>query len=158
VAKIAIIGTRQPDQHQLANIKKFIDNLLFKDDIIVSGCARGVDEFALRYGKRRGHKTIGCLPWHGYNDDIYEYCDELITYNSFTDIAATASVVDHHPTYSKLNETSFKLHARNYLIIKDADLVLAYPGLKGGGTLQGIRIAIAENILLSVNPHLDKKV
>jgi predicted Rossmann-fold nucleotide-binding protein len=150
--RIAIIGTRQPDDAQIAEVKRYVATLSL-DDVVVSGCAYGIDELGLCVAKNHGIKTIGCLPWLSYNQDIQLYCDELFVLVD-TDKSAYQSVIDYHPTKGKMSQGAFKLHARNYLIVEGCDLVMAYPGPTGGGTLQGIKIAQALGIPVVINSHL----
>lgn len=150
---IAIIGTRNPDDEQINNCLNFIDNLS-EDDCIISGCAYGIDSFALAYAHSKGLKTIGVVPWESYNEDVQESCDSIIILDILVHLDAILSVREFHPAFNKLSQGAFKLHARNYLIVKDADYVLAYPGPTGGGTMQGIKVAQSFGIHTLINPHL----
>lgn len=150
--RVAIIGTRQPDNAQIAEVKRYVATLSL-DDVVVSGCAYGIDELGLCVAMNRGIKTIGYVPWSSYNRDIQSYCNEVFPLVD-TDKDAYQSVIDYHPTKGKLSQGAFKLHARNYLIVIGCDLVMAYPGPTGGGTMQGIKIAQALNIPVVINSHL----
>jgi hypothetical protein len=152
--KIAIIGTREPVKAQLDNISAFLNGMSPNQDVIISGCAYGVDAYALKIAKALGYKTIGCVPWEKYNVDIQQLCDTIIVFNADRDIIATRSVKKYHPIADQLSQGAFRLHARNYLIVHDCDLVMAYPGPTGGGTMQGIKIATDLGIEVAVNPHL----
>lgn len=155
--KIAIIGTRTPNGYQLDDCQKFIDTL-HTSDIVASGCAYGVDAFALKYANSVGLTTIGYVPWKDYNMDVQEYCTKVVVFNSDIYTEACESVNQFHPAPNKLSQGAFKLHARNYLIIDTANFVLAYPGPTGGGTMQGIKVAQSKGIPVAINPHLVKDI
>lgn len=148
---IAIIGTREPTQKQKNAIIDILEDLDFKTDRIISGCAYGVDAFALTHAHNGGFETIGILPWASYNLDVQKVCNAVHVIDEFTPEiieAAKQSVLDHHPAPQRLTQGAMKLHMRNYGIIRWADRVYALPSNKsgGGGTGQGIRLAQALNI------------
>lgn len=60
----------------------------------------------------------------------------------------------HHPASWHLTPAARALHARNYGILEQADVVVAFPrdGKEAGGTGQGIRIARAMGKELFVLP------
>ena len=151
---IAIIGTRNPDDMQIAEVKRFIRSLPIINTIIVSGCAYGIDELALYEARIKGIKTKGCIPWADYNTDVQKYCDKIILLKD-NDKEAYDSVIKYHPVGNKLSQGALKLHARNYLIISGCDLVIAFPGDTGGGTLQGIKLAEIFGIECIINPHIE---
>jgi hypothetical protein len=157
--KIAIIGTRQPSDYQVKAVQVFF-TLLNKSDnkiIIISGCAEGIDATALMMGKDAGYETVGCVPWKNFNKHIQSYCSTINVLES-TPIelrtAAYDSVGAYHPNKATLSHGARMLHARNYLIVFDADFVFAIPSIGNngsfGGTGQGIRIAEALHIPCTV--------
>lgn len=83
------------------------------------------------------------LPWYSYNSKYREGGGNFITYNPVFHTAWTESVHEYHPAPHNLKQGAFKLHARNYGIIKNTQVVVAMPMSLSdvGGTGQGIRIA-----------------
>lgn len=136
--KIAIIGTRTPTPDQ-SIVCKVISSIFSEEGhTIISGGAEGIDYIALSAAKNA--EII--LPWSDYNEELLknikgkrEIYDEAIHHKW------TQSVYDTHPNPKALTKGAIRLHARNYGIIKNADLVLAFPSPQGGGTAQGIRQA-----------------
>lgn len=144
--RIAIIGTRNPTEPQIHRIKSIIDTISIKypNSQIISGCAVGIDSIALTYAFNKNLYTIGCIPWKGFNPLVQEFCKEIINLSTVSDalrIAAMESITKYHPNPKAVNRTASLLHARNYLIINAANLVIAAPKDMGGGTMQGVRIA-----------------
>lgn len=145
---IAIIGTRYPSQKQTEAVVELIHSLN-DSDIVMSGCAIGIDCIALKTAKERGLLTVGNVPFKGYNQHIQQYCDKVYIFDdSMKD--AIKSVEQYHPNVKALSQIVFKLMARNYMIIEPANSVYAFPAKDRfggyGGTGQGIRIANDLNI------------
>lgn len=156
--KVAIIGTRNPSNEQISFINNFINSLYLKHGkelIIHSGCADGIDKIGLERGHELKIETIGFIPWYSYNTHVHEYCSKISTLSTI-DVKAFESVDKYHPAPQYLSQGARKLHARNYNIIVDCDLVLAAPSQSVGlgGTGQGIRIALGLNIPLIVINHI----
>lgn len=145
---IAIIGTRDPSPEQIQNVKDVIDSL-DDNDIVISGCAVGIDCIALKYAKEKGLITVGNVPFDGYNLHIQSYCSKVYVYDQSC-LDATSSVFKHHPNPKALSQVAFNLMARNFMIIELANKVYAYPKKDRfggfGGTGQGIKIANDLNI------------
>lgn len=140
---VAIIGTRNPSSRQIESVKSVIDSLN-KDDIVISGCAIGIDCIALKYAQEKGLVTVGNIPFSGYNPHVSKYCSKVyVLDDSYAD--AFKSVEDYHPNPRALSQVAYKLMARNYMIIELANIVYAYPARDRfggfGGTGQGIKIA-----------------
>lgn len=150
---VAIIGTREPTGYQQDIIRGIIDRLDPAKDSVISGCAYGVDAYALKYAQKKGIETIGVLPWPKYNPDVQAYCTKVATIEGIGaqhSNDAFDSVNKFHPNPKALSLGARKLHARNYGIVRWASEVHALPGNKpgGGGTGQGIRLAKAYGITL----------
>lgn len=148
---VAIIGSREPTPKQVLAVKNMVQVLDPECYAIISGCAYGIDAIALEEGQKHGIETIGVVPWRSYNTDVQKYCTEVISIEDFTieDRAnAYASVKEFHPAPDRLSQGAMKLHARNYGIVRWADMVIACPSAKagGGGTGQGIRLANSLNL------------
>ena len=150
---IAIVGTRNPTINQIKQLVEFLERVDCQRTII-SGCARGIDERALREGYQREHKTVGVLPWRGYNREVQRWCSEIITLEKLSREEvreAKESVIKYHPAIreypaTKTQRAIFLLHARNYIIVRDAEVVVALPKERRGGTMQSIRVAAALGI------------
>jgi hypothetical protein len=93
------------------------------------------------------------LPWASYNKDIIPQHARITVADRQKHARWFDSVWEAHPAPGRLTRGAFALHARNYGIIEDAAIVVAFPGPNGaGGTGQGIRLAQAlDKPLLSFN-------
>lgn len=149
---IAITGTRTPTKHQTFKLIDFIAKI--PQSMIITGCARGIDEGAVREGRKRGHSVRGIIPWDNYNRDVQELCSEIVSLDHLSREErreARESVIKYHPSFKELPNSNyhravFLLHARNFIIIRDADLLAAFPKDMSGGTMQSVRIAAALQI------------
>lgn len=148
LGKIAIIGTRQPDDLQLSIASVMSAELSHQGYRIATGGAYGIDQAAMLHCDPQTHLIV-YLPWLGYNSAIIPEMAGRIVYTPAIHQPWTQSVNKHHPRVSALTRGSFALHARNYGIIEGAELVLAFPDPTGdGGTGQGVRVAKALGIPL----------
>ena len=151
---IAIIGSRAPSAAQKTAMTRAIAWIKSElpDATVVSGCADGIDELALRAAAAAGLSTIGVVPWGTYNPHVQKVCERVICLTDVGPVdalAAYASLDHYHPAPRALTGGMPQLHARNFLIIRGtqsslpADRVIAFPSSKpgGGGTGQEIRIA-----------------
>ena len=151
---IAIIGAQEPSDIQLQALDRAIEWIRTEhpDATVASGCAKGIDERALRAARRAGLATIGYVPWWTYNPEVQAVCDRVICLTDVDPVDALrayASLDHYHPAPRALTGGMPQLHARNFLIIRGtqqtppAERVIAFPSNKrgGGGTGQGIRIA-----------------
>lgn len=136
--KIAIIGTRDPDDKQTDAVVQLIKYLSILPNVtIATGGAIGIDSIAMNNAKQ----LEVYLPWGGYNRGTIPAHAKSIVYNPAVHGEWTASI-SLHPAQNRLSAGARSLHARNFGIVKDCDLVLAFPNTSGeGGTAQGIRIA-----------------
>ncbi len=84
--RVAIVGSRAWEDHVM--VRDYVYSL-DDDDTVVSGGAKGVDEWAQIYAEERGLKTlIFPADWrtHGKragilrNNDIVENCDRLVAF------------------------------------------------------------------------------
>lgn len=141
--RAAIIGTREPSQlQQLLAIRS--SQMLSAEGVeIVTGAADGIDTCAMD-GAKPGTLTV-VLPWASYNaNKIPSHARKVVYTQSDSHLLWTQSVSLYHPAFSKLTPGAMALHARNYGIVELVDFVLAFPDFSGGGgTAQGIRIAVA---------------
>lgn len=87
--KIGVVGSRTfANYNQISN---YLNRILKRGDIIVSGGAVGVDSMAQRYAKEHGHRIIICYPdyeFHGKgatfvrNKEIVEHSDFVVAFYS----------------------------------------------------------------------------
>jgi hypothetical protein len=136
---IAIIGTRDPSSLQ-AQIAKHAAEELSKTFRIRTGGADGIDTIAMENSIPANLDVF--LPWASYNRGKVPAGCNIIVYNPNKDHNWTRSVRQFHPAPNNLTRGAIALHARNYGIVAEANIVLALPGPSGqGGTGQGIRVA-----------------
>ena len=152
---VAIIGTREPSEHQKSEVIRLIQGLDPNKHAVVSGCAYGVDALALKTASELGITTIGMLPWPSYNMGVQEHCDYLKSLDDLPENErrqAHDSVTVYHPNAGNLTQGSRRLHARNWMIIHWASRVLAAPSMKqgGGGTGQGMRLAMGKQLPMTI--------
>jgi predicted Rossmann fold nucleotide-binding protein DprA/Smf involved in DNA uptake len=148
--KIAVIGTLEPTEQQRQYVKDFI-SALDVDATVISGGARGIDTLAVQCAKKRGLKTICYIPWERH----VRFADVVIALPSVSAALrqeAYDSVKKYHPA-TNIGKVSFVFLARNFLIVYQADYVLALPSIAKrnlGGTGQGIRVALGMGIPVTV--------
>ena len=142
------IGSRRLTADQL-KICRWIGYRLAKRGWMLStGAAKGADQAFAEGALRAGGKVILHLPWWSYEKEWVDamcarYGDQIIidVLDPKKDKEALHSVEIYHPAWYRLSQGALKLHARNYKIVKDVEIILAWPVNNSGGTMQGIRIA-----------------
>ncbi len=149
--RVAIIGSRDPTESQATLAKDVATLALCNGWDIATGAAEGIDLIAISTAESMGmsHRLHIYLPWRSYNEPLVP--GRATTYVYAPDKKDwIESVSKYHPMGGNLSQGVFKLMARNYGIVVDSDVVVALPSAKpgGGGTGQGIRIALALNIPL----------
>jgi len=96
--KVAIVGSRDWTDHEM--VRDYVHSLE-EDDVVVSGGARGVDQFAQIYAEERGLETIIFMPnWreHGNragivrNRKIVEACDRLVAFWDNSSVGTKSSI------------------------------------------------------------------
>lgn len=139
--KIAIIGTREPDVNQSIVAKNLAFSLTYlKGFVVKTGAAVGIDFIAMKASLVSQLEVY--LPWGKYNMGAIPYGTKRVVYNPMVHRAWTESVTKFHPNPKALTNGAVCLHARNYGIVENCELVIAFPNaVGGGGTAQGIRIA-----------------
>jgi len=151
---IAVIGTRTPGPEVECGIHNLVGILQSRGYTISTGFASGVDQ-AAAFAAYPGPLEL-YLPWDGYEAPALR---ELQQINSNVTITIydpkihqewAQSVWQYHPAAVRLRRGAFALHARNFGIVENKRLVVAFPGNKpgGGGTGQGMRICGALGIPL----------
>ena len=151
--RIAIIGTRRPPPDAAGLCRKI--SIAFRDAgwELVTGNARGIDSIARDvWNETCPERVTLVLPWPDYNQDKIHPANRVIVYRNQG--TWFASVGLYHPAFARLPAYAVKLHARNYGIVKMADVVIAFPddGRENGGTGQGIRVGRALKKELFVLP------
>jgi len=152
---IAFIGTRAPGDvpNDWLNLYRRTATLAGAcGHPIITGAAPGSDQLAAQCVLAAGGRVALILPWKGFERPWVQRIVGRHHNNVYVDILpeeipaeALASVRTYHPAYGSLTQGGKRLHARNYLIVQHAELIVALPSDKpgGGGTGQGIRIAEA---------------
>lgn len=146
---IAIIGTREPTMEQSEHLRQTLRTLDPEQVIICSGCADGTDINALSLAKELRFQTFAVLPWASYNREYHAGLTGIKTLDEAPDElqrTALCAVARLHGYPLALSKGAWALHARNYLIVHKASLVIAYPSPKGGGTQMGIDMGLDLNI------------
>lgn len=144
---IAIIGTRVPTDWQYECARFLAEKLSELGHTIHTGAADGIDHAAMQGTPYQSIRLF--LPWETYNEkliyDTYPDHDQSVyglVYDPTVHISWRDSVTKYHPHPEALTKGSFALMARNYGIVENCGLVLAFPKVANqGGTGQGIRIA-----------------
>lgn len=142
MSSVAIIGTRAPDKLQTQYAAALASELSYRHDVtIATGGAFGIDQAAMTGAKL--DRLMVYLPWRSYNQSIVPWTvATIVVADPAQHPAWFASVDQYHPNPSALTRGTRALHARNFGIVQDRTLVLAFPNDQGGGgTGQGIRIA-----------------
>jgi hypothetical protein len=136
----AIIGTCTPGPKQIVLCSKVVETLLSLGFHIHTGAAVGIDELAMRIARERCSIFI---PWPSYNPDVIRKYPprKVVVYNESLHPKWKQSVINYHTAFNKLSQGEISLHARNYGIVEECNLVVAFPGVSGGGTMQGIRVS-----------------
>jgi len=141
------IGARQTPPEILRKMRAIGRQMARAGHQLATGAAKGADQaFAKGAATVSDARITLYLPWQGYEREwIQSILLPRVTPNVVThiDAAALASVSKYHPAPDRLSAGVVKLHARNYNIIRHAELVICYTpgGNGGGGTGQAIRIA-----------------
>jgi hypothetical protein len=141
--RVAIIGRRHPSGQQVLFLDKLISGLN-EDDTIILRCCDGIESLTVRMAKLKGIKTIGCIPWTSFKERNRKYCSEIVDLSKVDkDIKKRAyESVGWFRHWMNETEDRFLLMARDYLIVSQADKLIALIS-KGhsGGSIQGIRVA-----------------
>jgi hypothetical protein len=158
---IAGIGSRDlsgVSNTRIDAYRKALTDLMREGAYLHTGGAKGADMMALEIFT--GSDYIGapnnkirakvCLPWQNYNSALLSRFSGLYkseVYNPGLHKEAYLSVDKYHPNPSVLDTWARALHARNYLIVEKAKLVLVLPSTphvegrrESGGTYQAVRI------------------
>lgn len=142
------IGSRKTPPDILDLMEKIAFWLQQRGWILRTGACQGADQAftkgatnRLRYGTCELY-----IPWNGYEENFTNNASKrgaIVKTLKRDDKEALESVDKYHPAAKKLGAGARKLHARNWLIVKDAKFVICWTpgGKETGGTGQGLRIA-----------------
>ncbi len=140
------IGSRKTPPNIIDLMQIIGITFAYKGYTLHTGAAIGADQ-AFTEGAITGLGDVTLfLPWKSYEKEWINSLGKvkIKVLNDKEDKEAIQSVYEFHPNPRVLTRPVVFLHARNYLIVKDADLVICYsPG--HGGTEQGLRIARSMN-------------
>lgn len=154
MARYAMIGTRSPSDKMFERIHNVARFLVRRGHHIHTGGAKGVDEAAMvGAASVDASKLHVFLPWADYNKDIIPAGANTYLFDEVACPNWSKSVDKYHPNARALTRGPRALHARNYGIVmfpEPVDAVIAVPKSiqEEGGTGQGMRIAIGENVEL----------
>jgi len=155
------IGSRETPQ-EILKLMNQIGFLLAQNNVTCrTGAALGADQAFANGANMGGGKIHLSIPWGSYEqkwiNTLIPSLLEIQVLDPNADTDAMLSVKHHHPYHDKLKQGAIKLHARNWLILYEADYVICYTsdGNAKGGTGQGIRIAEASGkyVYNLGNPH-----
>ena len=142
IIRYAGIGSRQTPDSILSVMSRVAKAMAHNGHILQTGAAKGADQ-AFTEGALRGQGKVELyLPWdyyeRGWINSLAGNVDVIC--NVDQDYGAKDSVLKYHPAPGRLSRGVFNLHARNFQILRNTDLVICWS--KGsGGTEQGLRIA-----------------
>jgi len=166
--RVACIGSRELNAYQTSMCEKLGGWVVQCGHILDSGNAPGADQaFARGANQFRPDLVHLHLPWYKFerqaihDDNVVHILDDLDEphLKLYRQIAEK-----HHPAFSRLSQGAKKLMTRNSSILLPppvyftVDMCLAIPSAKrgGGGTGQGMRIALHESIrLVDLRGYLD---
>ncbi len=148
------IGTRFPTDVQETLCIRAARYLGHNGYELHTGAAEGIDQICAMGAFSVAAKVVFHLPWKKHSQEFIDALPPhhrdlldvrvLKTKKSERDNDAFTSVAKYHPAPDRLSWGAACLHARNYRILvpdDPVDFVLALPSPKGGGTMQGVRIA-----------------
>lgn len=140
------IGSRRTPPYVLNIMKQIATVLAKKGYVCHTGACIGADQSFAEGALEGGGQVHLLLPWNGYESNWIQTLNGSVTtqvYNPNVDIDATESVKKYHPAFNHLSRPVVSLHARNFLIINQAEFCVCWTpdGLVDGGTGQAIRIA-----------------
>lgn len=139
--KYAGIGSRQTPINILQQMKEYAKRLA-SIAILQTGGALGADSAFEEGAKEVNGEVTLFLPWRGYNNKQ----GLVIKASKQKEMEDFAS--KYHPAWDRCSPGARKLHARNMLIINEANFVICWTpdGKDTGGTGQALRFAMEEGI------------
>jgi len=135
-SKIGIVGSRNPLESSISEIKVIVKNIK-SDYYIVSGLAKGIDGYAHRAAIAFGLKTIGILA-NGIN-----YCYPLENRDIYQLMTKEHLVVSEYPADTKPQKHYFPFRNRLIACLSDK-LIIADVKMKSG-TMVTVDLALSLN-------------
>jgi len=138
--KIAVIGTRNPSIESQIIEKSFVEKLVSKNIVIVSGLALGCDSIAHKVTIDNQGTTIPILPSSLMNNEVYP----LANLNLFENSLVNGFAVSEYPAGSKIQSFQFIQRDRLQSAISDGIFIIE-TGIKGG-TMNTYNFAIKQKV------------
>lgn len=166
--RVACIGSRDLDAYQTSMCEKLGGYIVQHGHTLHSGNAPGADQ-AFARGANRIHPGLVHLhlPWPNFERQAVHKGNiiRVLEDHDAAHLKLYSQIAErHHPAFSRLSQGAVKLMTRNSSIMLPApdympvDRCLAIPSDRrgGGGTGQGMRIAIYERIpLVDLRGHVE---
>jgi len=133
---IAIVGTRSPSVWGKETAYNFAGDLVSRGYTIVGGLAAGIDTAAHRGALAASGKTVAILA--GHIEDIYPRQNIDLA----REIIASGAILSEVSPFVKVHKGRFI--SRNRLTSGLSHCVIAVESPGGGGTLQQVRVALAQ--------------
>lgn len=151
----AAIGSRSLSPLQIALCRKVGVVMAQKGWTLHTGAAQGADQAYAVGALTAGGRVMLHLPWDTYERKWVAEARSRFPSKVRSQAVessphyhkAESSVFVFHPAAEHLSRSVILLHARNYNIIcpsgddQAVGFVVAFPGPRGGGTIQGVRVA-----------------
>lgn len=154
--RIGFIGSRDLTQFTATEIAIFRQAAAVTaraGHTLVTGFADGADDLAMMTALEAGGTVELKLPWRSFRKERlhpllageHHPRIQIEVFDADLHGEWIQSVYAYHPAARILKDSEFRLHARNYGIVRPTQLVVALPSRNrnGGGTAQGLRVARA---------------
>ena len=132
--RIAVIGTRKMTDYGEEMTEFFVNGLVKKDYVIVSGLAKGIDGKAHRVCLEKEGKTIGVVA------NGLDICYPLSNQKLYQEIASKGLIISEYPQGVEAEPISF--HFRNRIVAAISNSVLVIEAYAHSGTLITVRFAL----------------
>ncbi len=143
------IGARKAPEHILKLMFDIAALLAIDGHILRTGAAVGSDQAFANGANAVAGPIKLFIPWPSYEEAWIHFLHNA-TVTSFNENFHRDAwdSVKFHPKYDSLTQGVKRLHARNYLIVEDCQLIICWTegGAIVGGTGQALRLAQAKNI------------
>lgn len=142
--KVACIGSRELATPILVQIQELGRLVVERGHSLHTGNAPGADQaFAAGGNSVDPAKVHLHLPWASFERQAIHPGNAVETVGDpWGPVALYEEAAQLHPAWDRLTKAGQRLMARNILIVRGAEVCLAYPNWKksgGGGTGQGLR-------------------
>ena len=142
--KVACIGSREAPNDALIEMVKLGEALVRVGHVLASGNAPGSDRaFASGGNSVDPAKVYLYLPWGSFEHHAVHPGNQVeVVGDPWGAVSLYEEAAQLHPAWDRLTKAGQRLMARNILIVRGANVCLAYPNWKrpgGGGAGQGLR-------------------